>query len=160
MILGDLKKIEELLEPMAKAQGCDLVACEWSTEGGQRSLRVLLDKAGGVSLKDCEDFSRLVDPLLDVEGLTSERYNLEVSSPGLNRPLRKKSDFERFCGEMVFVRTQHPLEGRSNYKGLLKEVREDKVLIEIDQKLFEIPLNEISKANLEVDFNKLLKNKK
>ena len=156
----DLKKIEELLAPMAQAQGCELVACEWTSEAGRRSLRVLLDKQGGVVLKDCEEFSRLVDPLLDVEGLISDRYDLEVSSPGLNRPLRKKADFERFCGELIFVRTRSPHEGRSNFKGLLKAVEGEKLLIEIDQQIFKIPLEEISKAKLEVDINKLLKNNK
>lgn len=155
-----LKKIEALLEPPIRSEGCELVACEWSSDAGRKILRVLIDKEGGVKVEDCESISRLIDPLLEVEGEIQERYSLEVSSPGLNRPLRKEKDFERFAGETIFIKTTTPLNNRSNFKGLLKGVTDRKVLVEIDRDLFEIPLEIILKANLEFDFDKLLKNKK
>lgn len=156
----ELSKIEALLEPSAASMACELVACEWTTDMGRKVLRVLLDKPGGVKVEDCEAFSRLIDPLLEVEGLIPEQYNLEVSSPGVNRPLRKEKDFERFVGEHVFIRSSSPLENRSNFKGLLKGIQNQQVQIEIDGKIYEIPFHKILKANLEIDLNKLLKNKK
>lgn len=156
----DLGKIEDLLEPLAASEGCELVACEWTTDLGRRVLRVFLDKEGGVKLEDCESFSRLIDPLLDVEGLIPEKYDLEVSSPGLNRPLRKLKDFERFEGECVTIKTSSPLNNRSNFKGLLKGVKDQKIQMEIDQQLYEIPFEMLLKANLEFNIDKLLKNKK
>lgn len=155
----DLQKIEALLEPLAASLGCELVACEWTSEMGRRVLRVLLDKEGGVKVEDCEAFSRLIDPILDVEALLPEQYNLEVSSPGINRPLRKEKDFEKFVGEAVFIRSSIPLENRSNFKGLLKGVQNHQVQVEIDGQMYEIPLEKVLKANLEVDINKLLKSK-
>jgi len=160
MMTLDLQKVEVLLEPLASSQSCELVACEWATEGGRRVLRVLLDKPGGVTLKDCEDFSRLVDPVLDVEGIISDRYDLEVSSPGMNRPLRKKEDFVKYQGDLVSIKTREPLNGRAHFKGLLKEVKGEYVCLEIDKQIFEIPWQMIFKANLEVDIGKILKNKK
>ncbi len=155
----DLSKIEVLLEPLATSMNCELVACEWTTDMGQRVLRVLLDKPAGVKLEDCEAFSRLIDPLLDVEGLIPEQYNLEVSSPGINRPLRKEADFLKFVGDQVYIRTKEALENRSNFKGLLKDVKDHRVCVEIDKQLYEIPLDSILKAHLEPNLKELLKKK-
>ncbi len=160
MIPIQLEKIEALLEPVAVSQGYEWVACEWGSEAGARVLRVFIDKAGGLEVKDCEEFSRLIDPLLEVEALISERYQLEVSSPGLNRPLKKWGDFEKFVGEKVSVKTKRPLNGRSHYKGLLKLAQNQQIQLEIDGQLYAIPFLEIMKANLEVDWDKILKNKK
>ncbi len=156
----DLEKIEGILEPLATSLGCELVACEWASDLGRRILRVFIDKEDGVMLEDCESFSRLIDPLLDVEGLVPEKYDLEVSSPGLNRPLRKQKDFEKFTGECVSIKTSEPLNNRSNYKGLLQGVKGQTIQLEIDHEIFEIPLNLILKANLEFNIGKLLKKKK
>lgn len=160
MIPVDLKNIEDLIEPAVSSLNCELVACEWGNDAGQRVLRVLIDKPGGVLLSDCEELSRLIDPLLEVEGIISERYNLEVSSPGLNRPLRKIQDFERFLGELVFIKIRNKQGERGNYKGRLKEVKDGIVKVEVDRSLHEIPFENIIKANLEIDLSKILKSNK
>jgi len=156
----DLERIERLLEPVALSYGCELVGCEWAFGGGQGILRVLIDKEGGVSLKDCEQFSRLIDPVLDVEDLILPRYNLEVSSPGLDRPLKKLTDFLRFTGQTIRLKTKIPIEHRGHFKGELKGVEGEDILMETDGVLYRIPHKEVLKANLEVDWATEMKKRK
>ena len=156
----DLEKIETLVEPVALSIGCELVACEWAMESGRATLRVLIDKPGGILVEDCERLSYLLDPLLDVEDLIPQRYNLEISSPGLERPLKKLRDFERFAGCPVRLKTKIPIENRSHFKGEIKQVEGDMVFIKTEGIIFQIPFKEIHRAKLEVDWSKELKKKK
>lgn len=156
----NLEKIEEVLEPVAHSVGCELVACEWLVEKGQNILRVLIDKAEGVSVGDCESFSYLINPLLDVEDFIVQRYQLEVSSPGLERPLKKIRDFERFAGHTIRLRTKTPVESRGHFKGLLKGIEENHVLIECEAVLYRIPYPEIKRAHLEIDWAQEMKKRK
>ena len=152
-----LDKIETLLRPIAESIGCDLITCEWAQEMGRRILRIYLDKPEGILLEDCEKFSNLVNPLLDVEDWITQSYDLEISSPGINRPLKRLKDFERFVGHGIRVKTYTPLDGRSRYKGKLLEVKENQLFIEIDNQEYKVPLSEIEKANLEVSPEEVLK---
>ncbi|MBF0491406.1 MAG: ribosome maturation factor RimP [Deltaproteobacteria bacterium] len=152
-----LEKIEQLLQPLAESMACEVIACEWTQEMGRRILRIYLDKPEGVMLEDCERFSNLVNPLLDVEDLIAQSYDLEVSSPGINRPLKRLKDFERFTGQTIRVKTFTPLGGRSRYKGKLVEVKEQFIKVEVDKQEYKIPLSEIEKANLEVGVDEVLK---
>ncbi len=147
--------VRQLIEPLVAREGLELVDVEYLREGGRWVLRIFIDKEGGVSLDDCQDFSRTVDKLLDVEDVIETRYSLEVSSPGIERPLRTRTHFERFTGRLAEIRTFGPLGDppRKNYKGkLLGMTAEEAVAIEADGKRFEIPLEKIAKAHLVFDF--------
>lgn len=156
----DLEKIEAVVEPVVQSAGCELVACEWTMEGGRAVLRVLVDKEEGLIVQDCERISHLLDPVLDVEDLIPGRYNLEISSPGLERPLRKFNDFKRFTGNVARLKTKIPLHNRSHFKGVIRKVEDDTVTIEGDGAVFEIPFKEIHRARLEVDWARELKKRK
>lgn len=115
-----IRQIWEAMEPHLAEQGYELVELEYGRQGGSGLLRFFIDKAGGgISLDDCTAVSQLLSPLLDRLDLVSERYLLEVSSPGIDRPVRKPADFRRFLGEPLRLRSVAPVEGRSQYRGVL-----------------------------------------
>lgn len=118
--------------------------------GGQRSIvRIFIDQPDGVSLDDCERFSKRFSVALDVEDWVESSYVLEVSSPGLDRPLVKEKDFVRFSGRNVKVRLRAPLEGQRNYRGKLLGISDGRIGLEIPPgRQIEIALKEIEKANL------------
>lgn len=151
----DLEKVEHAIEPAVRASGYELVACEWKLEEGRNILRVMIDREGGVNLADCETLSRLLAPMLDVEDLIPDAYNLEISSPGLNRPLRKLSDFRKFIGKTLKVETTHPLANRRNFKGELQAVEGETLRIAVDGQVFSVPYADVSKARLEVDWDRV-----
>lgn len=157
---SQLENIEQLIEPIASAEGLELVACEWSTELGRKSLRVYVDKPGGVQLADCEQLSHLLGPVLDVEEIIHEKYNLEVSSPGLNRPLKKLEDFKKFAGEKIRLITDVPLNNRSRFTGVLEGIEKENILINVDGQSYKIPHSTLEKAHIEVNWDKIMKKKK
>lgn len=143
------KRAYQLIDPIVAENACELLDVEEVTESGQRILRVYITKDEGVKLEDCEKVSSSIEDLLEVEEIMSGRYNLEVSSPGLNRPLTKPKHFQDSIGQVVKVQTHEPIDGRKNYKGELKEVIQDKELrIFIDNQDFIVPLDKVRKANL------------
>lgn len=144
----DLKKVEGLVEPIAASLGYEVVQVQWATDQGGSILRVLIDREGGVQVGDCRTLSREIETLLEVEGVVAMRYRLEVSSPGLNRPLVKEADFLRFTGKEAVVKTREPIEGRRNYKGLLQGVELSHILMLIDGQQFRIPIGLVEKAHL------------
>lgn len=135
----------ELLEPTLVGLGYELVDIEQSAPG--RLLRVFVDKKkGAITLDDCVAISNHLSQLLAVEHIDYNR--LEVSSPGLDRPLKKKSDFIRFAGESVRVRLRIPLQGQRNFVGTLVEVNGDALTLDVDGKLLKIELENLEKARL------------
>lgn len=146
--MGALGKLEDELSKRIISLGYDVVDIRWTSTPRGKTLSILADKDGGITVVDCEMISREASDLLDQDNWGLGHYQLEVSSPGLNRPLKKYSDFERFKGSKVSVQTQRALEGRKRFRGRLKRVEERKIFIEIDQQLHEIPYEEIQKANL------------
>ncbi|MBX7148166.1 ribosome maturation factor RimP [bacterium] len=138
------------ISPLVEAEGFEVVDVEWTKDLGRNVLRVYLDKEGGVNLDDCSKVSQMIDTVIDVKCDIPHRYDLEVSSPGVNRPLKKKKHFEAALGKMVKVKTQMPIDGRQNYKGVLKKLDEKQMVIEIDKKDFLVPFDLVLKANLEV----------
>ncbi len=152
-----------LLEPVVEREGFELVEVEWGREGPAWVLRLFVDRAGGVTIDDCQELSRTVEPILDVEDFIEPSYNLEVSSPGLDRPLRKPADFERFKGQRAHVKTFAPIETptgpRKNWTGTLQGFRDGAVEIDVDGTLHRIPLASIAKAHLEYDFEADLRRK-
>ncbi|HEY3374253.1 MAG TPA: ribosome maturation factor RimP [Candidatus Aquicultor sp.] len=145
-------KVEELLEPIVEREGLELVDVELKREPVGLVLRVLLDtKESGVSLDKVAEVSRLIEPALDEADLIAQKYMLEVSSPGIERPLRKPAHFQRFVGSKVFVKTVHPIGKRKQFKGQLVEAGDNSFVVEIDGERFEIPYDDVSKARLQVD---------
>jgi len=146
------EKLLSLLEAPIQALGYEVVELEFHPQGRGGLLRVYIDREGGVTVDDCEKASRQVSSVLDVEDPIPGHYTLEVSSPGLERPLRKSADFVRFAGERAKVELALPLEGRRRFAGTLKGCEGEEVLIEVDGVLHRLPLESIAKAKLDPEF--------
>jgi len=146
----DIKeKIKELIELPIIQKRMELVDIEWKRERGGWVLRLFIDKPGGVTIGDCAKISELVGRILDKEDIIHHSYMLEVSSPGIERPLVKKEDYERFRGEKAKITLKEPIEGRKNFTGIILGIFEDKVRIEVDGKVWEFSFDLIKKANLQ-----------
>lgn len=144
-----IEKINCLASPAAENAGCELIDLEYLNECGRWVLRLYIDKKENpVSVADCEKVSRAVAALLDVENIMPGRYNLEVSSPGSPRPVRKPADFERYAGSKISIKTYNKVGDRKNFKGTLKGMKNDLVLVDVAGALFEVPQSEISRARL------------
>jgi ribosome maturation factor RimP len=151
-----IKKAEAMLEPLLEAEGLSLVDLSFKWEPGGWVLRILIDKKQGVTLDDCALVSRELGQLLDVENIIPASYRLEVSSPGLDRPLKKEADFITYTGKRVRIKTREPIAGRRNFKGDLIGYAEGKVQVRVEgNEVFAIPLSSILKANLEPELNRL-----
>ncbi|BEH10433.1 MULTISPECIES: ribosome maturation factor RimP [Geobacter] len=153
-----VSRITSVAEQVLIPQGLELVEVEYKREGRQMILRLFVDKPGGISLDDCAAVSRELSEILDVEDFIREHYTLEVSSPGLNRPLKKEADYERYSGRLVKVRTFELLadeEGnrRKTFLGDLVGLSGGVVTLTLREgQLARIPLDKIAKANLEFEF--------
>lgn len=123
------EQVWKLAQPLVEQCGCTLWDVEYVREGGEWFLRLYLDKEGGVNIDDCEAVSRLVDPVLDEEDPIPESYRFEVCSAGLERVLKRPSDFERFIGAKVLVKLYKPLNGSKEYPGVLTGYQEGDVTI-------------------------------
>lgn len=140
--------LRRLIEPAVKVLEYDLVGIELCAYGAQTLLRVYIDSKEGISVTDCERVSHQISGVLDVYDPIPGHYTLEVSSPGLNRPLFVASDFERFKGRRVTVKLDTPLHGRRNFNGLLLGCREGVVRIDADGYEHSLPLEQIGSARL------------
>jgi ribosome maturation factor RimP len=139
-----------LLEPVVAGLGYELVDVEFASAGRHSVVRVYIDRTdgGGVGLDDCERASRAIGAVLDAEDPIGHEYQLEVSSPGFDRPLRTVAHFERFVGSEARIELAAPLEGRRRFRGRLGPVADGMVTIEVDRKEWKLPLSGISKARL------------
>jgi ribosome maturation factor RimP len=147
------KAVFELCEPVAKSYGLGLVQVQYRREGHGWVLRILVERdGGGVTVDECGVISREVADLLEVEDLIDTSYNLEVSSPGLDRPLTKPKDFDRFAGREITLKTTHPVEGRRNFRGTLEGIRNEVVLLQADGRSYELEWSLVKKANLVPDY--------
>lgn len=146
------KAIEEMVaqwtEEIVSGTDLELVDVEYVKEPTGWVLRVFLDKPDGVDLEDCRQVSEVLDKKLDEEDPIPGPYSLEVSSPGLERPLKKRADYERFAGRKVEIRTFKGIHGRKRFEGILEGLAGDNVLLKWEGDTIEIPLELISKANL------------
>ena len=140
----------EMVEPVVTGLDYDLVEIEYLSQDGINILRIYIDQETGITADDCAKVSLQLSALFDVEEPVRSRYNLEVSSPGIDRPLRKKSDFERFAGNRIKVKMTMPigLENRRNFTGTLIGVEADKAKIEVDGEEYELPIAAIEKARI------------
>ncbi|MFO7963898.1 MAG: ribosome maturation factor RimP [Desulfobacterales bacterium] len=143
-----INRITDLAQTLCESEEMELVHVEYQNEPGGRILRVFIDKPGGVGLNDCVHISRQLGDLLDVYIESDIPYHLEVSSPGLERPLGKKDDFNRFKGNSAKIRTRHAVDGRKNFTGTLLGITEGAVKLEKNDGIVAIPYEEILKARL------------
>jgi ribosome maturation factor RimP len=160
------ERARRLLEPVLARDGYELVEVEWTQAGGQWTLRLFVDREGGVGIDDCQAVSRTVEPMLDVEDFIEPAYDLEVSSPGLDRPLRKPEHFARYAGQRVVVKAYGPLAGtapgspsRKSWTGVLRGFADGHVEVDVDGALHRIPHDRIAKAHLEYDVEADLRRK-
>ena len=147
------QKAEALLLPIIEANNFELVDVEYVKEGSNWYLRAYIDKPGGIGVNDCEAVSRRLSDILDEKDYIEDSYILEVSSPGLGRPLKKEKDFRRSLGEEVEIRTYHMIDRQKEFTGILKDYDETTVTIEMEdetEKTFE--KSEIALIRLAFDF--------
>lgn len=146
------EKIRRLAEEIASSMGYDVVQVELAGNPRRPALRVYIDKEGGVNIGDCEQMSRELGAVLDVEDLIPGPYTLEVSSPGLDRPLKTPADFRKQVGKLVRIVTREPLEGEQTFFiGRLIQADEDSFLLKTGDKELRVPYGSVSKARLEVE---------
>ncbi|MGB9802523.1 ribosome maturation factor RimP [Desulfofundulus sp.] len=146
--------VEELATPLVTGLGLELVDVEYVKEGGRWYLRIFIDKPGGVTLDDCQAVSERLDPLLDEADPIPHSYHLEVSSPGIERPLKKPADFERFSGCRVQVTTFSSQGGRRKFTGRLEGLEGQMVVLTLDDGQEQrIPLPEVATARLKASWH-------
>jgi ribosome maturation factor RimP len=145
-------KIWELAEPIALSEGMELIHVECLKMHTRWVFRLFLDKEGGVTLDDCTTISNQLGDILDIHDLSRGPYTLEVSSPGLDRPVSRDQDFVRFRGAKVKIKTHVKIDGMKNFQGRLVDFTDEGcgkvVQVEVSGKIFKIPKDEIAKANL------------
>jgi len=147
-------RIKKLASPVADSFGLELVDVEFVKEGNNWTLRVFIeDPEGETDLEDCEAVSRKLSDLLDEKDPIEQSYILEVSSPGLERPLKKKADFDRFRDRLVAIKTYAPIKGEKEFKGILLKREGEDIFIKNDQEdVIKIPFDKIASAHLVIDF--------
>ncbi|MDX1902251.1 MAG: ribosome maturation factor RimP [Gammaproteobacteria bacterium] len=141
-------QLNDRLASLIIAMDYEFVGSELRREGRDLLLRIYIDKVGGVTVDDCTKVSRQVSAMLDVEDPFMGRYSLEVSSPGINRPLFTLAQYERYLGSQVKLRLSHPLNGRMNFVGQLIRVEEVNVCLLMDAEEVSIPFADIARANI------------
>jgi ribosome maturation factor RimP len=143
--------VSKIIEAIVISHGMELVDVEYRREARGWVLRIYIDKEGGVTLDDCVLVNNEAGPVIDVEDLIQSPYTLEVSSPGLNRALKKERDFERFKDRSVKIRTHDAVGTRRNFRGRLLGCTKGLIKIEVDGHVLDIPLSNVAHANLELE---------
>lgn len=149
-----------LIEPVVEDMGYELVGVEFRAQSEEGAvLRVYIDKEDGINIDDCAAVSHQISGILDVEDPIREAYKLEVSSPGVNRPLFRESDFEKYKGHMAKIKLSIPYEGRRNFSGVLQGIEDSMAVIVVDNMEYLLPIEQIDKANLVIQIQKGQKKK-
>jgi ribosome maturation factor RimP len=146
------KQVEAIALPVLHELGLELVEVQYRREKNGWVLRLIIDKQEGVSLDDCTAVSREIGQLLDIEDFIDQAYNLEVSSPGLDRPLKSIADFQRFIGRRAKIKTNEPIAGEHVFVGKIQQTMGETIILEVGRKELTIPFAVVSKARLEVEF--------
>ncbi|ERT69546.1 hypothetical protein HMPREF0202_00574 [Cetobacterium somerae ATCC BAA-474] len=147
-----LLKIEKVVIPAIEKREVDLVDLEYIQEGGYLYVRIFIEKPeGDITLEDCGALSNDIDEAIDA--LIPHKFFLEVSSPGVERPLKKESDFVRFNGEKIKVSLKHKLNDNKNFEGIIEDFKDETLFLNIKGETLEIPFKEIKKANIVFDFS-------
>ena len=145
-------KVTQFAQPVVEAHGCSLWDVEYVREGSEYFLRLYLDKEGGVNIDDCEAISRALDPILDEEDPIPESYHFEVCSAGLERVLKRPSDFERFMGDPVMVKLYRPRNGLKEIPGILRGYENGCVTVEAGKETITFQKSEVALGRLRVEF--------
>jgi len=140
--------VRELAEPLCNVEGTELIHVEYQREVGGRVLRLYVDKPGGITLGDCALISSQLGDILDLKLETEEPYTLEVSSPGVDRPVSRLSDFEKFKGELAKIKIASPINGQKKFKGILSGVIDSEIQLKTEKESVAIPFQDIIKARL------------
>ena len=144
--------VTEFAKPIVEEKGCSLWDVEYVREGSERFLRIYIDKEGGVSIDDCEAVSRAIDPILDEKDPIQESYHFEVCSAGLERPLKRPADFEKFMGSDVLVKLYRPKNGLKEFPGVLRGYEDGRVTIEAGKEAITFEKSEVALVRLRVTF--------
>jgi len=143
-----IDQIWQLLEPVIRSEGMEVIELEYRRESPGWVLRLFIDHPGGITVNDCARISQVVGDLLDVADLIENPYHLEVSSPGLNRPLRKPEHFKAHQGSIIEVKTVTPMQNRRKFKGVLLQASPEEIEIDCQGQIFTIPLALLERARL------------
>ena len=146
------EQVQALVQPIVEANGCSLWDVEYVREGDQRFLRLFLDKDGGVDITDCEAISRACDPILDEADPIPESYTFEVCSAGIERPLKRPSDFEKFMGSLILVKLYRPRNSMKEIPGVLRGYEDGRVTVEAGNEMIELQKSEVALVRLRVEF--------
>jgi len=147
-----IKEVTALIEPILDEMEIELVDIEYLSEQGRWILRIYVDESGGITLDTCARVSREIADLIEVKDIFHQEYVLEVSSPGLNRRLKKEKDFERAVGKNMKIRMVIPLEGQRNFRGSLQSFQDGILCLSVKDDLILLPYGDVEKANLVYDF--------
>jgi ribosome maturation factor RimP len=152
--MGLEERLRQVLEGVIEDEACEMVHLEFMAAGSNSALRIFIDKPAGITVEDCQQVSERVSAVLDVEDLIPTRYTLEVSSPGLERPLFREKDYIRFQGRRARLRTKLPISGQKNFKGILERCDAGILYLKADDRVetVAISLDNIQKANLVFEF--------
>jgi ribosome maturation factor RimP len=140
--------VQELLQPLVTDLGFKLWGCEYLSQGKHSLLRIYIDKDNGITITDCEQVSRQISAILDVEDLIPGNYNLEVSSPGIPRPLFYKDHYYRYINHDVQLKLYKPLNGNRKIRGTISAVNDSSIVLQLNDERQELPFSQIVKANL------------
>lgn len=146
------EQVQQLLQPIVEAHGCSVWDVEYVREGDQRFLRLYIDKDGGVDITDCEAISRAADPILDEADPIPESYTFEVCSAGIERALKRPSDFERFMGSLILVKLYRPRNGMKEIPGVLRGYENGAVTVEAGKETIVFQKSEVALVRLRVEF--------
>ena len=146
------EQVGSFAQPIVEANGCSLWDVEYVREGSERFLRLYIDKEGGVNINDCEAIARAVDPILDEKDPIPESYHFEVCSAGLERPLKRPGDFEKFMGSPILVKLYRPRNGLKEIPGILRGYEEGKVTVEAGKETITFEKSEVALVRLRVEF--------
>ena len=144
------RDIEELLKDPVESLDCEWWGCEFSQQGRHGFLRIYIDKSEGVAIEDCERVSRQVSALLDVHDLIPGEYRLEISSPGIPRPLFYLEQYNRYVGQTVLIKLNRPIDGKRKIQGVITGVQDDSVTLTVDETSQSFLFSNITKASLTV----------
>ena len=144
--------VAEFAKPIVEENGCSLWDVEYVREGSERYLRLYIDKAGGVDIDDCEKIHRAVDPVLDEKDPISESYHFEVCSAGLERALKRPSDFAQFMDSPILVKLYRPRNGLKEIPGILRGYEEGRITVEAGKETLTFEKSEVALVRLRVEF--------
>ena len=145
-------KVAQFARPVVEEHGCSLWDVEYVREGSERFLRLYIDKDGGVDITDCEKIHRAMDPILDEKDPIQERYTFEVSSAGLERPLKRPGDFEQFMGSPVLVKLYRPRNGLKEIPGILRGYEDGVLTVEAGKETITFEKSQVALVRLRVEF--------